>query len=581
MTRPFEDIIASKQHLERLEALRRDRLRILALPADQAADAILDHPQARALVHSFAEEDLFFLIHDIGPEDALDLIALASSRQWEYLLDMESWEKDRIHFPALTRWLDLLLAADFRRFLDWSSKEHPELMEYYLFKTVDVVVREHDQDPSDFEDGYITYDDVYYVRLPDEDDDGPAEPGARQHQKEFLSRYLDGLAGEDHVFYQQTLFRAGQVIPAETEEEAYRLRNVRLAEKGFLPFDEAVGVYQPLRPDQMRARKKILRPQTPEEPMATAPIGPIVMMDRAGLFSQALSRITAEDILYPLQSEFAGVCNRIIAADGQPVRSRQELAAVVKKACAYISIGLERLSGKAPKQAWDTLAKCLETYPLIDLFRAGYGLVADLRTRAGTWMKTAWYARYHLPLTFWGERLTGVIGGLLLPRPRFYLHGRPGAFYREFETLADIQHADAALKDAVACDALLSQLAIHPSAFPKGRLVTCQNLLLTLWARQALGLPETLAPIPVDVFRPFLDGLWTSGKTAQKGPQIKKSKKTAFLKWLSARTGRPEHDLSQEIGKFLEGVFAEAAADLSAVAPASLDPRFVHLFLLC
>ena len=39
---------------------------------------------------------------------------------------------------------------------------------------------------------------------------------------------------------------ASVVIPAEAEEEAFRQRNVRLAEKGLLPFEEAVGIYQPL-----------------------------------------------------------------------------------------------------------------------------------------------------------------------------------------------------------------------------------------------------------------------------------------------------------------------------------------------
>jgi len=40
------------------------------------------------------------------------------------------------------------------------------------------------------------------------------------------------------------LLEATHVIPAETEEEELRWRNVRLAEKGFLAFDEAIGIYQ-------------------------------------------------------------------------------------------------------------------------------------------------------------------------------------------------------------------------------------------------------------------------------------------------------------------------------------------------
>ena len=575
-----DDITQRRHHLKRVDDLYQDRKQILALPAQQALNAVLEHPQPLALVHSFAEEDLFFLVHDIGPEDSMDIIALASDRQWEYMLDVESWTKDRIDFQALTEWLNLLLTSAPQRFVDWAMTEHPELIEYYLFNTIEVIVREHDQDPSDFDDGYMTYDDIFYVRLPDEDDDRPAPPGVKQKQKEFLSRMLDLLAGQDHVLFQQTLFRAGQVLPAESEEEAYRLRNVRLAEKGFLPFHEAVGVYQPIRPDQLRKRdKKILSHKTPDS-VVPVPIHHASLMDGASVFSQALSQITVDDILHQLQVEFAGVCNQLIAADGQPVRNRQDLEVIVKKACGYISIGLERLSGENPVDRHNQPVQAIKTYPLIDLFRAGYGLVADLRVQAKNWEKNAWYARHHLPLNFWGEQLTGVVGGLLIPRPKFYNNYLNGILYREFETIEDIRLVRDALKEAMACDELLSQMSIHPDDFPKGRLVTCQNLLMTLWARQALGLPEAFAPIPVDLFKPFLVDLWAAGKDAKKHPHIKNSKKTDFLKWLSVQTGWPEHDLSQTLGHFLERLFDETAGNLADVSSGTIDPRFVQMFLL-
>ena len=37
-------------------------------------------------------EDFYFLIHEIGIEDSLPLLSLASNRQMEYLLDLEVWE---------------------------------------------------------------------------------------------------------------------------------------------------------------------------------------------------------------------------------------------------------------------------------------------------------------------------------------------------------------------------------------------------------------------------------------------------------------------------------------------------------
>ena len=94
-----------KQWRARLRELSERRNLVLYLPPEKARDAILESPQPAALVHAIQEEDFYFLIHDIGLDDALELIGLASARQWDFLLDMSVWEKDRISLSAWTRWL--------------------------------------------------------------------------------------------------------------------------------------------------------------------------------------------------------------------------------------------------------------------------------------------------------------------------------------------------------------------------------------------------------------------------------------------------------------------------------------------
>ncbi|MEZ4604715.1 MAG: DUF6178 family protein [Desulfobacterales bacterium] len=117
-----------------------------------------------------------FLIHDIRLDDSLDLIAMASDRQWDYIFDIESWTKDRIDLPAVTQWMALMIKADSRRFIRWAITERPNLVEYFLFHALEVIVREHDQDPSDFGDGFNTYDDVYYFRIPENNYAQDVEP---------------------------------------------------------------------------------------------------------------------------------------------------------------------------------------------------------------------------------------------------------------------------------------------------------------------------------------------------------------------------------------------------------------------
>ena len=129
-----------KLAIERFRALREKRQYLLSLPPKSAMEQILQDPQPVALVHSFPEQDFYYLIHDIGPEDALPLLSLASNRQWEHLIDLETWQKDRIDTKAVTRWMDMLLEADPNRFIDWFLKEKLEFVEFFLYKNIEILI---------------------------------------------------------------------------------------------------------------------------------------------------------------------------------------------------------------------------------------------------------------------------------------------------------------------------------------------------------------------------------------------------------------------------------------------------------
>jgi hypothetical protein len=577
MTDISKDIDAIHEHLKRIEKLARDRGKIMALPPEQALNEVLAHPQPHALVHSFSEEDFFFLVHHIGPEDSLELLSMASDRQWEYVLDIESWAKDRINLNAITHWLNLLLQADATRFTRWAMTEKPELIEYYMFKTCEVRIREHDQDPSEIGDDYISFDDVFYVRVPSVSDETDAEAGEREKQNAFLTQMLSRLADANHAFYQQVLLRSANVIPAESEEEFYRFRNVRLSEKGFQPYDEAVGIYQPLGIRGIKKRKKILPTTHGPDWIVPVPLNHFTLMEKENIFSRALSRISLEEAFGQIQIEFAGLCNRITSADQQPVHQREELRAIVKKACGYLSIGLERLAGNRQSIDENQMAALIKTYPLSDIFKAGYSPVADLAQMAKSWRKTSWFKSNRLALSFWGEELTGVIGGLLIQRPKFFDNYKTSVLYREFETLDDIKQTRSALKEAMAFDELLSCFTLAPENFPEEIFITHKNLLLTLWARHDLGLSIEPQPIPVSEFQKFFNKLWD-----KKGPgaSIRQERKTDFLIWIAKESGSNQIGISRNLSPALERLFEEITAEYGNVKLKDLDPRFVPLFML-
>jgi hypothetical protein len=583
----MNDTAQTNNALDRWKKLSVERREILSLPSEKALDRILDAHQPAALVHSIPEEDLYFLAHDIGLEDSLQLLSLASNKQWEYLVDLEVWEKDRLEIRSITKWLDLLFKADQVRLIKWLLSEKTEFLELYLLKNVEVRIREHDQDPSDFGEGFFTVDNVYYIRVMEDPADqisdiSESDTQPKRDRREFLVKFLESIAACDHVKYQQILHEALSIIPAEVEEEAFRMRNVRLAEKGFLPFDEAIGVYQPLSPKDLKSRStKSLIKEEGKELLLPVPFYPADMLKEDNLFTRSLARIKADDILQQMQAEFAFLCNLIITADHKKVRDREELRNIVKKACGYISIGLERMTEKeegiSSKLRDDQCALFLVKHPLSSIFRVGYGLALKLKWRAEKWLDKCWFAGQGLSLTFWGEEWTGVLGGILIKKPLFYDNYKSGLLYREFVSISDIKETETELDKIIAFDNLLSLMTINLKPLSSYRFLSHKNLILTLWVRHHLKLPEEPDPIAVDKFKRF-HGLLFSDKN--KAKKISRPMKESFLKWLAERTGINNFELSKSLGETFEKLFSEIEIEYGQVSLEDLDPRYIHLFMV-
>ena len=572
----------NKKIIARLKNLYGQRKKILSLPPEKALDAILDSPQSTALVHSLSEEDFHFLIHDIGIEDALPLLRLGSDKQWEYIVDLEIWEKDRIDLTSVTKWFDLLFKIDPNRFIHWFLHQKAELMEFYLFKNMEIRIRKTDEDPSEFDTEYFSFDDTFFVKFLDdtfevESDLSDGERTTKSHRDDFLSKFLETLSAYDHITFQKVLLETSAIIPAESEEEAYRLKNVRLAEKGFLPYAEAVGIYQPLKADDFKKQPVKFIASDPERKLfLPVPFYPTGLLEKENYFTTALKNIEIDDVLEQIQIEFASLCNRIISADQKRIREKDELKSVVKKACGYINIGLEKLTEDNKDFDAGRCAAVIQKYPLSSIFKVGYGLALELKWRAEKWQEKSWFKRNGLLLGFWDQAWMGGLGGLLIKKPLFYDNYKTGVLYREFAALQDIRDTEKILNEIVAFDEILSLINIEPEPVSEGFL-TYKNFVLTLWARNYMGLSEELKPLPLGAFKNFFNDLWT-GK--DKPRKTRRTMKESFLNWLSSKTGFTHDEIIRKSGHTLENLFDEIESEYGEVSAGDLDPRYIHLFMI-
>ncbi|MBW2193626.1 MAG: hypothetical protein JRF27_07555, partial [Deltaproteobacteria bacterium] len=407
--------------------------------------------------------------------------------------------------------------------------------------------------------------------------DQKLDADTRKINEDFLPGFLAKLAEHDPIKYQHVLLESQTIIAGEFEEEAYRLRNVRLAEKGFLPFEEAVGIYQPLSPDDLKSRHPAYVPGNADiHALVPVPLYPSEMLEADTIFTRSLKMIASNNVLQKIQTEFAGLANQITAADRKQIKQREELREIVKKACGYIGIGLEALAGENKKPDTNLTSALLQKFPVSRIFSVGYGRALKLKWRAERWRKKSWFENRHLPLSFWDEEWLGVLGGLLIKKPMFFDNYKTGILYRDFYSTGDVKTTETLLDEIIAADNIFSLMAPKFEPVPD-TLLTYKNLLLTLWAKHYLKLPEDPLAISLEAFKRFYDDLWYGTDIPRKIPR---SMKESFLFWLSEQTALQPDEITQSMGQTLENLFAEIENEYGAVSKKALDPRFISLFLI-
>ena len=580
--------LANKTRKElKLQKMRRD---ILVSEGSEALDMILEAPSPATLIQSFPDQDLYYLMHKIGVHDFIPVLALAASSQWEYILDVDVWDDDRLNTHMMTQVFSLLFQADPQRLLRWIIKEKPDFLEYYLSQKMYVVIREHDEVPPEDFDDYITLDDKFYFRFPenpygaDENPDGellsqdaPWDAGLPDDAPELIEQMLKSLAAMDLSVLHGLLLETLSLLPAEAEEEQFRQKNIRLAEKGFLPTHEAVGIYQPIARKNLASRPAITHdPHTlnPNIPMPPMFFTQFLIGDN--LFAKALEQINAQGGIPGLDSELAALINKIISADRIKIRNRESIEKPLEKTMSTLSLGLEVLMDGS-KAGVETAGNLIKKYFLEDIFRTGAREGARLQAMTRKWYETSFIAAKKLPLNFLGEVYLGIIGGLMIQRPMFFADYADKVLYRNFAGLSDIKATRRQLDEIICLDDFLNRLDVDIATFSFG-VLTYKSMILTLWVRDRMGLnhskPLSLAPIDISEFKDFFAQLFgpdgTIGDTQAKDLGL----------WAAQASGMHEADLPTALQGILYRLLRELESEYGHVRTQDLDPRFMPMFLL-
>ena len=534
------------------------------LSEKEVLDRILEHPAPRQLIQRLPIQDFFWLIKRLGAENSVQLLRFASLKQWQYLLDLELWQKDRLDIEQASQWLRQLQLADPGRLAGWLFNDGQALAYYYLFKRIQVEIKEEDE-AYDLEKGFITLDGLFYVKVNEED------------QRETIEGLLRTMAGKDLLSYQTLLSGLAGVLPTELEEQMYRLKTVRLAEHGFLPPEEALLVYAPLDPQILEGNIRTERVEgIGDDIHDMAPYSPLYYAEGQNLLSKSLSGGLDPHFLDRIRLEFAGLCNQILSADGLTINDIDVLKRTCRKSAGYLNLILEKICGNDVSAAETLLRK----NSLISLFRTGFGLAQKLKWEAERWVKESWFDRRGLSLDFWGDEWGNTLAGLVAKRPQYYRGPEGGGEYRDFEQVSDLTEVSDVLHRLTGLDRIFSQLTgTYPLDEETAQIPGLKffQLLFTLWARQMLGLEPSFEGVSLKQVKRFFHLLRAGDETP---PYQMLGFEEVFVKdFMASASGFLPEDTAT-LKDTLSLIWQEFCQEYERVPVDALAPRFTKYILI-
>jgi hypothetical protein len=350
-----------------------DRLDDVVSGADAAEklDAIIRRTDAEEVLQSLQAPTFYRLMKRAGWDQSYDLLQYATPAQIQTFIDFDCWKRDRILTDDLEKWLGALVSeSDDAHFKRVCRELDPEILAIFFKSHLHVEMTDDQQRPPDHLEGEVevTPDGSYAIVYPDDED-----------KATLLRMLLDRLYHVDRVLAWTLLEAVRWELMSQMEETAYRWRNKRIEEYGFVSRDEAVEIYQYVEPVDYRERIES------EGSDVEADVDPPQRLGLPEVFQQefdeefflfrAVRPILDEEKLKRVLFEIRAVLNRAIVADGVEPGEIEAAGEVVRRTLGYASLGLQFLSRDDVERARDYVLEV----PIKQIFRVGYSLTSKLQ----------------------------------------------------------------------------------------------------------------------------------------------------------------------------------------------------------
>ena len=339
---------------------------VQSLRGKDQVDLLILSPQADQLVRLLPEEDIYFMIKEVGEEDAIPVLAVVSEKQLQYLFDMEWWRGDKFLPQKAMDWLLWVEKANDRQLLNWLWTEDFDQKVMVLQSLIKVFKPDDMTDQYEGVEGleHFTLDSVFdiFVKVPD--------------ATSLLKNVLKLLYVEDQKLFFALMEAVIWYQVTPTVEAAYRWQSSRVEEKGIVPYEEALEVYSRLDASSL----KLDAPShevfvDPESPYGVAPVHPLADTDPSTFFGQCLAMMKNHERVNAICWELVYLSNKVMVADQQEFGNLEAHHETIRKTLGYINIGLELGAGGDIAKGESLLN---QTW-IQSLFQVGYAGVMRLK----------------------------------------------------------------------------------------------------------------------------------------------------------------------------------------------------------
>ena len=518
---------------------------VLMAPWEKRQEILLLSHRTRELVRIMPPEELFWTIKAVGPEDALHILSLTAPHQLQFMLDLDTWEKDVLKPEKIMAWLLLMFEAGedlVTTWIKWIHKKDEWLIPALLIPFITVFKRPDDMDTQEARDTLpaFTLDDVYYVAF------------KKERFTPLFSRLLFKLAEASPGIYRDSLESLLWKTPSHITETAYRLRKARLSDHGLPDYYDSLDIYAPLPGNQVR--KVSALPSGWSTEALDLSFVPTIYMGEYPTLVRAVQSLSGTASLARVLQEWIGAANKVLMADLVDLDEPAAMQNALLKVAALLNLALEVESAETGDRPEDILAVSV----LEDLIRLSNSMTRDLSSRVKRMQVSGLLPHefVYLPED-WAETLKGLTGR----DPMIF--DAAGRGFRWMSTREDASGCNGFLERIEDWARLMGALEPHWSTWDGAFPWQDTNLshpvellwpraLLTALARDELGHGLAVAPIEQGELGK-LRRAWFSreGKPRDAGRII------TSLAPLAERAGVQRGFLTREIPPLVEGLGAE------------------------